>query len=40
MHNCGIVEKERNGEKVICSIALESINNLVDDVRDVSGDVC
>jgi len=40
MYNCGIVEKERDGKKIIYSIASDSINELVENASDVSGEVC
>ena len=39
MHNCGITEKERDGKKIIYIIASDSINDLVEDVSDVCGEV-
>jgi ArsR family transcriptional regulator len=40
MHECGIVEKERDGKKIIYSISSDSINDLVDNIQNVCGKVC
>lgn len=40
MHDCGIVEKERDGKKIIYNISSESINDLVDDLKNVCEEVC
>lgn len=40
MFDCGIVDKERDGKKIIYSISSESIHNLIDNLQDVCGEVC
>jgi len=37
MLNCGIAEKERDGKKIIYSIALDSTNELTENAIDVCG---
>lgn len=40
MYDCGIVEKERDGKRIIHSISSESINELVENIQEVSKEVC